>query len=60
MLLLYILNQTSIKSLSQDLLQSLKTKKKKRFCFYGLVLRNLLEFCNSNSIRENPKRSHKD
>ena len=29
MLLLYILNQTSIKSLSQDLLQSLKTKKKK-------------------------------
>ena len=27
MLLLYILNQTSIKSLSQDLLQSLKTKK---------------------------------
>lgn len=33
MLLLYILNQTSIKSLSQDLLQSLKTKKKKTILF---------------------------
>ena len=35
MLLLYILNQTSIKSLSQDLLQSLKTKKTILFLWIG-------------------------